>query len=499
MATRTLKRAAQPKLSASPLRANTPVNEVCLELQDHGTTRKSAVEFFGLSKLRDPHPAAARLTDQFANQNRRLLELLDVRMYSDYDGRDVRLVIEAGSAVGAIPLLSPTSARPDFGLLVQPRFPWAGIGPMLAEMGWRISPTPLRLPMLRRSERRIPPWVLSSMILVRLSALLDSLDRRFENVTEDRNAPRGSVHWQEYATNRLPHANFLSIPCTFPDLRDDRQLKGAIRYTVEKQMRSLETQKEHGGFVVRLLEFAAQLHRRVQMVPTHIPSRRTVDSWLQRPMRGENFLNGVQSIEWTVEDRGLAGLSDLEGLAWRMPMDQFFEAWVETVLLKVAQRTGGNLKVGRKRETIQSIHWEPSFLGTQKALIPDLWLEFAELTVIVDAKYKRHWEELQQHSWSRVTDILREQHRNDLLQVLAYANLAQTAKVVACLLYPCTAESWQSLRDRGRLHHKAEINIGTRSIQLWLTAIPMATAIDKIIEPFTEQIRQLLAQLRSNN
>ena len=51
---------------------------------------------------------------------------------------------------------------------------------MLAEMGWLVSPTPLRLPLLRRSERRVPAWVLSFMVLSRLKALLDRLDRRFE-------------------------------------------------------------------------------------------------------------------------------------------------------------------------------------------------------------------------------------------------------------------------------------------------------------------------------
>jgi hypothetical protein len=88
----------------------------------------------------------------------------------DYDGRQVLLHIDSGSAVGAVPLVSPISGRRDFGLVVQPRFPWKGIGPMLAEMGWLISPTPLRLPLLKRSERRVPPWVLSFMILARLKA-----------------------------------------------------------------------------------------------------------------------------------------------------------------------------------------------------------------------------------------------------------------------------------------------------------------------------------------
>jgi hypothetical protein len=95
---------------------------------------------------------------------------------------------------------------------------------MLAEMGWLISPTPLRLPLLKRSERRVPPWVLSFMVLARLKALLERLERRFELATEILSAPKGSIDWTQYATRQLPPGNFLSVPCTFPDLRDDRQL-----------------------------------------------------------------------------------------------------------------------------------------------------------------------------------------------------------------------------------------------------------------------------------
>lgn len=466
--------------------------EVCLELVDHSITQRSAVNFFGLRGMRNPHAQAARMAEQFVRQNRALMALLEVRIEREYDGNDVRLVIQAGSAAGAIPLLSPTTARPDFGLVVQPRFPWAGIGPMLAEMGWRVSPTPLHLPLLRRSERRVPVWVLSFMILVRLKALLDSLDRRFELTTETRRAPRGRVRWAEYATRSLPRADFLSLPCTFPDLRDDRLLKGAVRYAVERQLRALETQKEHGAFVHRLIDFGQQLLRRVQTVPVYVPSPTNLGTWLQRPLRTEQFINGLQAIEWTVEERGLAGVSDLEGIPWTMPMDRFFEAWVETVFRIVAQRTGGQMRIGRKRETTHPINWEPPYLGSQKSLAPDIWLEWDSATLIVDAKYKRHWEELQQHSWWRVEEELRVQHRNDLLQVLAYANLARTLPVIVCLAYPCSHESWTSLRARGRLFHRAELIVGSRAVHIWLTAVPMATKVERIAFPLADDLRRLI-------
>src|SRR5260370_36094536 len=119
-------------------------------------------------------------------------------------------------------------------------------------------------------------------------------------------------------------------------------------------------------------------------------------------------------------------------------MDKFLEAWVETVFRIVAQRTGGKMRVGRKGETTRPINWEPPYLGSQKSLVPDIWIAWDSATVIIDAKYKRHWEELQRTSWSSLESEIREQHRTDLFQVLAYANLARTSRVIACLVYPCS-------------------------------------------------------------
>jgi hypothetical protein len=469
-----------------------PGQEVCLVLTDNSLVVKPIAAFFNLPTNGDTKAQAARLTDQFLTQNRAIFELLQVTVRRDYDGSDVLLLLESSNAVGAAPLLSPLTARPDFGLMVQPRFPWSGIGPMLAEMGWLISPTPLRLPLLRRSERRVPPWVLSYMVISRLKALLDWFDRRFEIATESLSAPKGTVQWQKFATQELPRGNFLSIPCTFPDLRDDRHLKGAIRFTIERQLDSLYTQRQHGGFVHRLIAFANALLLKVQDTPIRRPTSLEIISWLRRPLSTDSFRDGLQAIDWTVEDRGLAGLSDLEGVPWSMPMDQFFEAWVETVFRAVAQRAGGLLKAGRKHETVAPISWEPSFLGSQKSLVPDLIFELENCTLVIDAKYKRHWEEMGHRSWNVQGDTLRDQHRSDLLQILAYANVTGGARVVCCLVYPCSSSTWQSLRDRNRLFHCASLPYRGRQVDVWLTAIPMHAQLDTIAAPMVEQIRRIL-------
>src|SRR3984885_1370483 len=169
MKANTRRRGFRPRIGGNtPLQTIRPTNDICLELRDHTRVTKSAIAFFGSKTSADPAAQAARLADQFITQNAPLFQLLQVSIQRDYDGRDVLLHIDSGSAIGAVPLVSPLTGRQDFGLVVQPRFPWTGIGPMLAEMGWLISPTPLRLPLLKRSERRVPPWVLSFMVLARL-------------------------------------------------------------------------------------------------------------------------------------------------------------------------------------------------------------------------------------------------------------------------------------------------------------------------------------------
>lgn len=471
-----------------PLVGVRPSKDVCFEMEDHSSIERSAVHFFGTTASADPQAQAARLAEQFITLNRPFLQLLDVTVKRDYDGSDVRLMIESRSAVGAVPLISPYTARPDYGLVVQPRFPWPGIGPMLAEMGWRVSPTPLRLPLLKRSERRVPPWVLSLMVLARLKALLDRLERRFEFAEEQRQAPKGTVRWSQYAARNLPRGQFIAVPCTFPDLRDDRHLKGAIRFTIERQLQSLETQREHGAFVIHLVALAEALLCKVRTVPSCRPTPRDLEAWLRRPLRNDVLLDGLQAIDWTMEERGLAGLSDLEGIPWTMPMELFFEAWVETVLRTVAIRTGGRLRTGRKRETVSPLAWDPPFLGSQRTLIPDLFLELEGCTVIVDAKYKRHWEELQGR-WTSTDDAIRDAHRQDLLQVLAYANLPETSSVVACLVYPCSVPTWESLRQRRRLFHKAEMQVRSRRVSVWLTAVPMSAAAVQVSGPLVDEIR----------
>jgi len=128
-------RASSSTRRSVPFGITAPENSICLELRDHSESEFSAVSFFATLGSRDPCSQAARLSEQFVRQNNTLFTLLGVQATTRFDGQDLRLKLSSTSAIGAVPLVSPTRGTLDYGLVVQPRFSWRGIGPMLSEMG----------------------------------------------------------------------------------------------------------------------------------------------------------------------------------------------------------------------------------------------------------------------------------------------------------------------------------------------------------------------------
>jgi hypothetical protein len=130
-----------------------------------------------------------------------------------------------------------------------------------------------------------------------------------------------------------------------------------------------------------------------------------------------------------------------------MSMDEFYEAWVETIASKLSLRLGGILKIGRKRETLTPISWEQPYLGSQKSLIPDIVIHRESETIVIDAKYKQHWEDIQNEGWHNLAEEIQQRHRGDLMQILAYSTLFTTPSVIACIAYPCRRGTWESLKS----------------------------------------------------
>ncbi|HTH49531.1 MAG TPA: hypothetical protein VMB21_18595, partial [Candidatus Limnocylindria bacterium] len=95
---------------------------------------------------------------------------------------------------------------------------------------------------------------------------------------------------------------------------------------------------------------------------------------------------------------------------------------------------------------------------------------------------KDHWEEMRQNRWMDLDTEIRERHRDDLLQVLAYSALSDAKLITACLAYPCTSDTWDSLRVRGQLYRRGRIHADKREIEVVLIALPMGLRPQELAE-----------------
>lgn len=442
-------------------------------LRDCTTSFVPTVGWLG-AEGRDPGKAAAQRAEALLDVNRGILRSFGVSAHVTDRSGQPGIQFTASTSIGALPLLSPVTGRPDFGLVIEPRFAWKSAGEMLAGTGFRILPELLPIPSLPHSERRVPPWVLSSVVLARLQALVRSLHRRFTQVEEDAAAPRGRVRWSPYATQRIPTGRHLAVPCSYPDLVADQEVRAAIHWTVRQHRASLQSQLAAGLVVRQLLVLCDQLIHALSDVAPRLP-RGGMHRLGHRPgLDSKLFRNGLEAIEWTFEERGLAGLSDLSGLAWRLEMETFFEAWVEAIAEAHAKRSGVEVTAGRLNQTRVPLDWQPAGTGSQRSLVPDVVVRGRDVVLVLDAKYKHHAEDIERYGWADAPEALREQHRADVLQALAYSTLFQAPRVVTCLVYPASQERWAHLSARDRVLSRARVRTGDRSVELALLAVPLS-------------------------
>lgn len=230
--------------------------------------------------------------------------------------------------------------------------------------------------------------------------------------------------------------------------------------------------------IARLLAAVAdKLLEQVRDVLPLTPSR----SQLERLATGDrvtemSLRRGLEALGWIVDERGLGGGREMDGLAWAAPLNELWERYVEAAVRHEASLQGGIVRVGRSRETVVPLNWSDPTHRSMGHLLPDIVVNYRTRVDIVDAKYKAHLAELDEQGWRAFTEDTREAHRADVHQILAYASLFDAPEVRAILVYPLREDTWRSLHRRGRDVSVAEIFSGHRRVQLELRGLPFGLA-----------------------
>lgn len=468
-----------------------PQQRQLLTLEDQGAPRSINLSDFGVGGRDRSWNVHAR---NFIAANRPQFDALGIgaELVPDRDHIDLRL--RPGGVVGAVPLRAPDTRKIAGGVVVRPRFGWDGIGPLLARVGWSAQPEIIEFPLVPGSAREVPPWVLAGPVLNRLAALLKELRRGFRMQETVRQTPRGEILWGRYLTQQVARGAYHQLPCRFPDLGPDALLRGHLRWGIEVVQRSLELYSVTDVIARHLAQRAQALLFDLQDTPARAPDHHSLNLLLRSTgLPSEVLSRGLEALGWIADERGLAGRSPSDGLAWALPMHAVFERWVEYVVRAWAGGFGGQVRSGRTHQTSVSIQWHRPGHGSLTGLVPDLVVHQGRRVYVIDAKYKAHFQELDETRWLALAAELREDHRHDVHQILAYAALFEAPEITSVLVYPMHRTTWQRLAPNGRAVAKAMISQGGRPVTLALVGLPIVLPSDDGLLPLTRTLEELRA------
>jgi 5-methylcytosine-specific restriction endonuclease McrBC regulatory subunit McrC len=186
--------------------------------------------------------------------------------------------------------------------------------------------------------------------------------------------------------------------------------------------------------------------------------------------------SGFDAIAWVRDERGLGGGRQMDGLAWSMPLDRLWEYHVEALVREEVRRSGGTLRVGSLGQTIVPLHWSDPTHRSLGHLVPDIVVTRGDCIWIVDAKYKSHFAEIDESGWRRMAEDIRNSHRSDVHQVLAYAALFDATEIRATLAYPLRYQTWSALKSRGLDRSTADLYHAARHVKLELWGLPFGAS-----------------------
>lgn len=390
----------------------------------------------------------------------------------------IHLELRPSGTIGAVPLVAPATRRVAAGVLIEPRFRWSALGDVMSAVGFAVAPTLGGGSLVPGSAREVPSWLIAGPVVRRLEGFLTHRRSSFVERSELRRSPRGQVEWGAWARRQVPTGQWANLPCRFSDLSDDPDLMAAVRWTLRRLDDDLSSDSITGP--------ARALRRRIDTLllqagegPASRPQSDRAgafDAWVA---------DAVEAMGWIAEERGLGGARALDGLAWDLVVAELWEQWVRSFTRDLAPRLG--LVAPPETEVRRPLRWDGSIVS-MGSLAPDVGLFGAERTVWLDAKYKAHLTLLGRHGWAGLGERVREAHRADLHQALAYAALADVDRVDTLLVYPSLRAS-----DLPDPHAAATVASGDRRVRLILAALPFGFPTPAQREATLARWRDLLA------
>lgn len=284
-------------------------------------------------------------------------------------------------------------------------------------LGTEISPEVIdSLPLASGKNFRPPLYLEAVKFIASLEALLSRPWRKFDNIEKISSQPSGQINWTKYINNEYKIENRLKFPTRKNILSEFHSEYAEIRYVFDicknELLSSNTPQRIKNTIRVKLSFIEEKLYHHKPKATNNIITKSSDSPTVKTCKEQANKILNFNLVDST---------------AWRVDFSDVFEKFVQHIFKAVAKETGGKLFANFKFHSRTSKHysWE------LKHIEPDAIYQKENLLVFIDAKYKSNLYNKFDNS-----ETLKDDHRHDLHQIMAYTSFSKTDFKYGFLCYP---------------------------------------------------------------
>lgn len=358
---------------------------------------------------------------KFIDYNSSQFEFIGVQPFIIGSDQNTSLTFRSSSFIGTIPLRASDTGKQIGDFVVMPRFTgrdrFEDYIEILNLLGTEISPEVIdSLPLVSGKNFRPPLYLEAVKFIASLEALLTRPWRKFDNIEKISSQPAGQINWNKYINNEYKIENRLKFPTRKNILSEFHSEFAELRYVFDicknELLSSNTPQRIKNTIRVKLSFIEERLYHHQAKATNNIVIKSSDSPTVKICKEQANKILNFNLVDST---------------AWRVDFSDVFEKFVQYIFKAFAKETGGKLFANFKFHSRNSKHysWE------LKHIEPDAIYQKVNLLVFIDAKYKSNL-----YNKFHNSETLKDDHRYDLHQIMAYTSFSKTDLKYGILCYP---------------------------------------------------------------
>lgn len=358
---------------------------------------------------------------KFIDYNSSQFKFIGVQPIIIGSDQNTSLKFRSSSFIGTIPLRAPDTGKQIGDFVVAPRFTgrdrFEDYIEILNLLGTEISPEVTdSLPLASGKNLRPPLYLEALKFIASLEALLSSRWCKFDNIEKTSSQPSGQINWNKYINNKYKIENHLRFPTRKNILSEFHNEYAEVRYVFDicknELLSSNTPQRIKYTIRVKLNFIEEKLYSHKPKATNNIVVKSSDSPTVKTCKEQANKILNFNLADST---------------AWRVDFSDVFEKFVQYIFKAVAKESGGKLFANFKFHSRTTKH----YLWELKHIEPDAIYQKENLLFFIDAKYKSNLYNKFDNS-----ETLKEDHRHDLHQIMAYTSFSKTEFKYGFLCYP---------------------------------------------------------------